>query len=50
MIDIANSPNLKTMEDVYELNCGLGAKLYIADLRFPEVTINLLRHPVKNVH
>lgn len=50
LVDITKSPSLKNMEDVYELNCGLGAKLYIADARFPEATINLLRHPVKNVH
>lgn len=50
MIDIANNPSLKNMEDVYELTCGMGAKLYIADIRFPEATINLLRHQVKNVH
>lgn len=50
LADITNSPSIKNMEDVYELHCGLGAKLYIADARFPEATINLLRHPTKNVH
>lgn len=50
VLDIANNPSLKTMEDVYELNCGLGAKLGIADVRFPEATINLIRHAVKHVH
>lgn len=50
MTDIANNPSLKTINDVYELNCGIGAKLYIADIRFPEATINLIRHPVKHVH
>lgn len=50
LVDISRNPALKNMEDVYELNCGIGAKLYIADARFPEATINLLRHPIKNVH
>lgn len=50
LADISKNPAIKTMEDVYELNCGIGSKLYIADARFPEATINLLRHPVKNVH
>lgn len=48
--DISKSPSIKNMEDVYELNCGVGAKLYIADARFPEATINLIRHSVKHVH
>ena len=50
MTEIANNPELKTMEDVYELNCGLGAKLYITNERFPEATINLIRHSIKYVH
>lgn len=50
VVDIANNPAIKNIEDVYELNCGVGAKLGIADARFPEATINLIRHSVKHVH
>ena len=50
VVDIANNPEIKNMEDVYELNCGIGSKLGIADIRFPEATINLIRHSIKHVH
>ncbi len=50
MSGIAANPDIKTPNDVFDFYCGLGAKLYILDKRFPETTVNLIRHKTINVH
>lgn len=50
MSEIAANPDIKTANDILDFNCGLGAKLYILDKRFPETTVNLIRHKTINVH
>lgn len=50
MTEIAANPDIKTADDVFDFNCGIGSKLYILDRRFPEATVNLIRHKIINVH